>query len=284
MRIETIDGILKYAIGTGQYIKYPSFDIRNRDYHLAVRLNDDEMNKDLCKLLNKIAKGRKLDDIDGQKMRYRVKDEWFPFYTLSTVERLFLISYAATAFKRNVVLHYGFSQMKPKTFRTYINTFNESGYITLIVERDDKLKIQEMLTDNKLLIDNIYTELGEKTERCDVEEKLAELVKEPVLDNMRDKYLFKDFDFSSERMNIIKQVTWSEGVHSTLNGCLVYDKPLNLPSYELRQIFDLISRKADYLILSEPDVMLSSFERRIFYEYLCRADVTYKGIYLSDYQ
>lgn len=284
MRIETIDGILKYAIGTGQYIKYPSFDIRNRDYQLAVRLNDDDMNKDLCKLINKIAKGRKLDDINGQKMKYRVKDEWFPFYTFSTVERLFLISYAATVFKKNVVLHYGFSQMRPKTLRTYINTFNESGYITIIVEQEDLLKIREMLTDSKLLVDFNYNELGDKTERCDVIEKLSELVREQVIDNMRDQYMFKEFDFSHERMNIIKQVTWSQKVSGTLDECLHYEQPLNNLSYQMRQIFDLISRRSDYLVLSEPDVMLNNYERKILFEYLKRADVTYKGIYLSEYQ
>lgn len=278
MNIEKIDNVIKMAVGSGQYVKYPDFNIQNRDYLLAVRINED-VSKGLVSLLNKIGRKRKIDDIVGTSLKYRVKDEWYPMYTLSTVERLFMVSYLADTFKKSVMLHYGFSQMKQKTLRLFINTFKDSQFITVMCENDDYRDFIKMLEDTKYMPKWQFDEVGERGE---IMEYFEEHKTENIVDNMRDSRLFIKNALKIERMNIVNAVTWSDKTYER-DGYLRLLNPLNEISPELLKLFELCCRDCDYLILKEPDVMLTQEERKIFYTYLSKAAETYKGIFLSEY-
>lgn len=278
MNIEKVDSVIKMAVGSGQYVKYPDFNIQNRDYLFAIRINEDN-SKGLVTLLNKIGRKRKIDDIVGLSLKYRVKDEWFPMYTLSTVERLFMVSYLADTFKKPVMLHYGFSQMRQKTLRLFMNTFKNSQYITIMCDDNDYKDFTKMEEDSKYNPKWQFEEVGD---RGDIMEYFDEYKTEDIVDNMRDSRLFIKNQLKVERMNVVRSVTWSDKAYER-DGYLRLSNPLNEISPELLNLLELCCRDCDYIILKEPDVMLTQDERKIFYIYLDKAKDTYKGIFLSEY-
>lgn len=278
MRVLKVSDGLKMAVGSGSYIRYPDFALGQKDYQICLRLND-EVNNELLKMLSKISRRYKIDDISGQHMKFRVKDNWMYFNQLSLAERFWMISYAAGVFKSNVVFRYGFTQLKQKTLRTFFSTFKDNEYVTLLVDNDVYDTCKQMLDDSKVMVNFTVTDVGE---RCELSEKMNELHRSSMVDNIRDVELLSNMDFNIERMNIVKSVLWADKVFDQ-DGHIIIINPLNYVSRDLIDLFELVCRDCEYLILREPDVFLNSFEREIFYNYLRGANHTYKGIYLSEY-
>lgn len=270
--------ILKAAINADLYVKYPDFKIGSREHKAVLRLNEDSV-KELIGVLNKMSKGRKIEDISPQALKFRVKDDWYFFNQLSTSERLFMLAFISGRHKCNIVLHRGFSQMRPKLFRSFVSMFKDNDYLIVMCEDEELRSLNEMLQDNKVTVDFTYNDVGE---RLDITEKFTELKDEDFVDNIRGNKYFYFKDFKSERLNVIKSVTWANVVYIR-DGVLKIVNPLNELSPELIDLFTLMARESEYLILKEPDVFLDSDERRMFYEYLKRSEEMYKGIYLSEY-
>lgn len=279
MKIAKVSEMLKMAVGSKSYVKYPDFKLYARDYSLCLRLND-EINKDLINMLNKISKHKKIDDISGKHMKFKVKDAWYPLSELSTAERIWMVSYAARVYKSNVMFRYGFNQMKQKTLRNYISEFKDCEYITILVDDDNDFKVlKEMISDSKVMANFNVTDVGE---RCELYEKLQELHSTTVIDNIRDTDMWVDVPLNIERMGIANNVLWANSVYSR-DGRLFINEPLNDVSDNLRKLLELCCKESEYLILNEPDVFLDKSEQKDFYNYLRKAANTYKGIYLSEY-